>query len=40
MTERRYKWLERALEIFLALVVLSGAAILMMGVYAVADLVF
>lgn len=40
MTDKRYKWLERSLEIFIATVILTGAAILMVGVYALADLVF
>lgn len=40
MTERQYRRLERALEAFFACAILATAAVLLLGVYTLADLVF
>ena len=40
MTESRYKALERSIEAFLVTLVLSVVASLLLGVYALANLVF
>jgi hypothetical protein len=40
MTEKRYKALERSIEVLLVTIVLSAVAALLLGVWTLADLVF
>lgn len=40
MTEKRYRFLERVVETFLATLALAGIGVVLLGVYALAGLVF